>query len=167
MPTPPADLVDAYGRTDYRVRLARDNYATIRIGKPLPEALQALLPEVDAPWGFITAWNPYSEERPCAANRAAQRRLRDALHTQAPASHIFTGMGVGADVDADGKQWREPSLFVAGASFELLDALMLRFGQHAIVRGTGNSLAQLRCACSLEGAGSGPDDQGPSRRPRT
>lgn len=164
MPMPPADLVDAYGRTDYRVRLAWDDYATIRVGKPLPEALQVLLPDVDAPWGFITAWNPYSEERPCAANRAAQRRLRDALRMQAPTSRISAGIGVGA-VDADGKQWREPSLFVAGASFELLDALMLRFGQHAIVRGAGNSLAQLRCACSLEGTGSGPGDRGPSGRP--
>jgi hypothetical protein len=58
-------------------------------------------------------------------------------------------MGVGADADADGRRWREPSLFVAGTSFEWLDALMLRFGQHAIVRGTGNSPAQLRLACSV------------------
>ncbi len=148
MHMPSADLVAAYGRTEYRVRLARGGCATIRVDEPLPEMLQAVLPAADAPWGFVTAWNPYSEKLSREANRSAQRELLKALHGRAPTPRIFAGMGVGAD--ADGRRWREPSLFVAGASFDLLDALMLRFRQHAIVRGSGNSLAQLRWACSLD-----------------
>lgn len=162
MPMPPDDLVEAYERTDYRVRLARGGYAAIRVGKPLPQALQAVLPEADAPWGFITAWNPDSRSRPRKANRAAQRQLLDALRKQASAASIRAGMGVAADVDADGRRWREPSLFVADVPFDLLDTLMLRFGQVAIIRGAGTSPAQLRWA-DLPGK-TGPDrDRNPPR----
>jgi hypothetical protein len=150
MHMPSADLVAAYERTEYRVRLGRGGCATIRVGEPLPETLQAVLPAADAPWGFITAWNPYSEQQSPEANRSAQRELLKALHNRALTPRIFAGMGVGADADADGRRWREPSLFVAGTSFELLDALMLRFEQHAIVRGIGNSPAQLRLTCSVD-----------------
>ena len=157
MPTPPDVLIDAYRRTDYRVRLARGGYATIRVSQPLPESLRVVLPWADAPWGFVTAWNPYSERLSREANRSAQRELLQALRSRAPTPRIFAGVGVGADADATGKRWREPSLFVAGTSFEWLDVLMQRFAQHAIVRGTGSSLAQLRWACLRERTGPAPD----------
>ncbi|HET7359528.1 MAG TPA: DUF3293 domain-containing protein [Rhodanobacteraceae bacterium] len=134
--------MDSYLRSDYRVRLAQGGCASIRVGQPLPAALRATLPDAGAPWGFITAWNPWSTPRPPAVNRTAQRQLLAALRAQVPASCVRAAVGV----DADGKRWREPSLFAAGVAFAVLDALMLRFGQHAIVRGTGAGPAELHWA---------------------
>jgi hypothetical protein len=143
MTMPSAELMDIYLRADYRVRLARGGHVSIRVGEPLPEALRAMLPDADAPWGFITAWNPFSTPQPAAANRTAQRQLLAALCAQVPPSYIHAAVGVGADIDANGQRWREPSLFAAGVPFTVLDALMLRFGQHAIIRATGPTPAEL------------------------
>jgi hypothetical protein len=142
----PASLSDIYLRSEYRVRLARGGYASIRIHRALPTALASYLPEADAPWGFITAWNPRSTPQPRATNRAAQRRLLAALRAQVPDARVCAGVGVADGVDTAGRRWREPSLFAAGVPFAVLDALMLRFGQHAIVRGAGTGSAELRQA---------------------
>jgi hypothetical protein len=137
MTMPSAELMDIYLRADYRVRLARGGHASIRVGEPLPESLRAMLPDADAPWGFITAWNPFSTPQSPVTNRGAQRQLLAALRAQVPASCMHAAVGVGADIDANGQHWREPSLFAANVPFVLLDALMLHFGQHAIIRATG------------------------------
>lgn len=121
----------------YRVRLARGGYATIRVGKPLPGELAALLPEKDACWAFITAWNPHGTLRSRKANRKAQRALVDTLHNRYPAARWHAGCGT---LD----NWREPSLFVTGLSESALDELMHRFGQLAVVSGCGNEPAVLR-----------------------
>jgi hypothetical protein len=143
---PSAELIAIYKRADYRVRLPRGGHASIRVGEPLPESLRAMLPDADAPWGFITAWNPFSTPQSPAANRAAQRQLLATLRGQAPASCIHAAVGVGADIDTNGQRWREPSLFAAGVPFTVLDALMLHFGQHAIIRATSSAPAQLHWA---------------------
>lgn len=135
---PPAHpLEDIFRQADYRVRLSRGGYASIRIGQPLPAALHCLLPEPGAGWGFITAWNPRGKPRERADNRIAQRELRDTLRREHPASRLRAGIGTLGP-------WREPSLFVAGIDAAALDALMLRHDQLAVVHGIGVRPAGLR-----------------------
>ena len=124
----------AWRETGYRVRLPRGGFAVIRIGAPLPDALHDFLRSESESWGFITAWNPRARFEPRASNRPRQRELRDALRASNARCHA--GIGVGTE-------WREPSLFVAGLDFDTLDALARRFGQAAIVRGTGFGIAEL------------------------
>lgn len=117
-------LLAAYLATDYRVRLARGGWASIRVGAPLPAALAALTGE--RPWGFLTAWNPASSPLPRQQNRQAQRALLAALRELPGTVEIRAGVGIDAG-------WREASLFVIGPGVAALDALARRFGQHAYV----------------------------------
>ena len=121
-------LLAAYLATDYRVRLARGGWASIRIGAPLPAVLAALTGE--QPWGFLTAWNPGSSPLPRQTNRLAQRALLAALRELSDTAWIRAGLGVGTG-------WREASLFVTGPGTATLDALAQHFGQHAYVHGPG------------------------------
>jgi hypothetical protein len=120
--------------TEYRVRLPRGGYAAIRVGVPLPDPLREFLDNENETWGFITAWNPHARPAPREFNCARQRELRDTL--RASNARYRGGIGVGA-------AWREPSLFVTGLDSEALDTLARRFGQAAIVRGSGFGAAEL------------------------
>jgi len=139
MSTSRDELTALYERTQYRVRLARGGHAVIRIHQPLPAALHTLLPDPDAIWTFITAWNPRSQHRPVAVNRMRQRQLLARLRQLEPVPRITTGVGVAED-----GQWREASLFVAGIPMTSVDALMREFQQHAAVCGRGHERARLR-----------------------
>lgn len=131
-----AALLPAYRATDYRVRLPRGGWATIRINASLPAALHAL---IDVwPWAFVTAWNPRSRLVPRDANRRAQRELLAALRALPETAAILPACGVGPD------GWREPSLFVIGPDTDRLDALMHQHGQNAYVHGHGRDVAMLR-----------------------
>jgi hypothetical protein len=136
----PPEALRAFRDTEYRVRLPRGGWAVIRIGAPLPRVLHGLLRDEAGPWGFITAWNPLAQRIPRARNRERQRALRAALLDRG--ARLCAGVGAGAD---DGENaWRESSLFVTGLDFAALDELGRRFGQAAIVRGTGGGPAELR-----------------------
>jgi hypothetical protein len=129
-------LLAAYRATEYRVRLPGGGWAAIRIGAPPPAALRTL---IDArPWGFITAWNPYSRPLPRDANRLAQRALLAELRALPDIAAIRAGCGAGPD------GWREPSLFVSGARTGALDTLARRYEQNAYVHGHGAAPARLR-----------------------
>lgn len=133
------DLLAAYQATDYRVRLARGGYASIRVGHALPAELQ---PIVDGHhWGFITAWNPESQPLPRQPNRHAQHLLLRALRGEPGTIAVYAAMGVAGD-----GQWREPSLFVVGPELQQLDPLAQRFGQNAYLHGHGDGPAVLRWA---------------------
>ncbi|HET6632748.1 MAG TPA: DUF3293 domain-containing protein [Rhodanobacteraceae bacterium] len=131
------ELRDTYLASDYRVRLPRGGYASIRIGQPLPAALRACLRYDDEAWAFVTAWNPRSRPQPRAANRRAQRGLLAALRAMTPPPRIRAAIGVGTD------GWREPSLWLAGVELAALDILMRRHAQNAIVRGHAAGPAEL------------------------
>lgn len=148
MPSP-HPLQEVFLRTTYRVRLPRGGYAAIRVGEPLPDALLQLLPDAGASWGFITACNPYGQTRPRQSNRRAMRALRDAFRECAPAAVLRAGHGTLGT-------WREPSLFASGVSFEMLDVLMQRFEQLAIVHGNGAGPARLHWSPWLEHGGPEP-----------
>ncbi len=130
-------LLAAYRATTYRVRLARGGWAGIRIDQPLPAELSVLARTL--PWGFITAWNPFSEPLPRPKNRVAQHGLLNALRALPEAVAVYPGMGVSRD-----DQWKEPSFWVLGPSMATLDALGRQFGQWAYIHGEGDSPAQLR-----------------------
>lgn len=136
-------LQEVFLRTSYRVRLPRGGSAVIRVDEALPEALWPLLPGTDAPWGFITACNPRGRTRPPSINRRAMRALRDALRQQAPDAILRAGCGVLGG-------WRESSMFAAGVPFDVLEQLMMRFDQLAIVRGRGRGPARLHWSPWLE-----------------
>ncbi|WP_430389380.1 DUF3293 domain-containing protein [Dyella sp. 20L07] len=130
-------LLAAYRATDYRVRLTNGGWASIRIGKPLPDAIQSFVRQRH--WGFITAWNPRSQQQPRRTNRHSQRELLQAIRAQAEVNAIYPGLGVGGD-----NRWKEPSFFVIGPNTEVFDRLGQRFDQNAYVYGQGESPAQLR-----------------------
>lgn len=129
------DLATVFRDTDYRVRLAGGGHASIRIGRPLPPALRPLV-AADTHWAFVTAWNPRARYRPRAANRTAQRALLEALRAAPGTERILAGIGIGRD-------WREPGLFAIGTPLAVLDALLRRFDQVAMVVGVGHDNAGL------------------------
>lgn len=137
MPIPP-ETQRAFLDTEYRVRRPQGGCAVIRVGEPLPRALQGLLRDEREPWSFITAWNPFARPAPRALNRTRQRELLSALRECGGTVRLGVGVGPGE------KAWREPSLFVIGPDFDALDALGRRFEQFALVRGIGHGIAELR-----------------------
>ena len=129
------ELLKAYRRSAYRVRLSSGGAAVIRIGEPLPVALRSFAEDRD--WGFITAWNPRSKPQSPAANRKAQRRLLADLRADASLDvHPALGMGTGG--------WREPSLWIVGIAPDTLERLGERYGQNAWLSGHGAGPAELR-----------------------
>ena len=127
-------LLDAYRRSEYRVRLARGGAAVIRVGEPLPPALRALAG--DRGWGFLTAWNPGSQPQSATDNRAAERRLLADVGAL-PGVVIHPAYGVGTD------GWREPSFWLVGIERTTLEELGQRYRQRAWLYGVNNGPAQL------------------------
>jgi len=130
-------LLAAYRATDYRVRLARGGWATIHIDQPLPAELRDLARHL--PWGFITAWHPFSKPVPRPDNRIAQRALLAALRALPETMVVRAGMGASHE-----GAWKEASLWVTGPDVPALDALAHQFGQVGYVHGKGATPAQLR-----------------------
>jgi Protein of unknown function (DUF3293) len=128
-------LIDAFRATDYLVCLDEVTWASIHVDQPLPAPLQALVGTRS--WGFITAWNPRSQECSPEDNLVAQRELLAALRAWQDAV-VYPAVGVGAS------GWCEPSLFVIGPDLSTLDALGQRYRQNAYVHGHGLEVARLR-----------------------
>lgn len=129
------DLLKAYCRSAYRVRLPSGGAAVMRIGEPLPVALRPLAGNRD--WGFLTAWNPRSQPQSPAANRQAQRRLLADLRAERGLV-IHPALGIGTD------GWREPSFWIVGIDADALERLGERYGQIGWLQGHGTAAAQLR-----------------------
>lgn len=128
-----ATLIALYRSTHYDVRLNGGRRITLRVGSDCPD-----LPiESNERWGFITAWNPFSEPRPASDNRAAQRELFDALKRSSRVLLPAVGR-------IPGEPWREPALFAGGISLDELDRLARTFRQNAIVTGRGHGVGSLR-----------------------
>lgn len=130
-------LLAAYRAAEYRVRLARGGWVTIHIGQPLPAELRDF--SRNLPWGFITAWHPFSRPVQRPDNRIAQRALLTALRALPETMVIRGGLGTSHD-----GPWKEASLWVVGPDVPALDALARRFGQMGYVHGDGTTPAQLR-----------------------
>jgi hypothetical protein len=128
-------IIQAYRATDYRVHAAEP--FTLRIDETcvecdaLMEALQA------ATAAYLTAWNPYSQQRLSAENTRAQEELSAELAVESIA--VLAGEGVGRI----GAWPPEPSVFALGVSRDKAVSLAQKYQQNAFVwieRGTAAEL---------------------------
>ena len=129
------ELLKAYRRSAYRVRLGSGGAAIIRIDEPLPVALRPLAG--NRGWGFFTAWNPRSRPLSARTNREAQRHLWANLRADASLD-VHPALGKGTD------GWREPSFWIVGIAPDALERLGDRYGQNAWLSGHGAGVAKLR-----------------------
>lgn len=128
-------LIATYRAADYRVRLPKGGWASIRVDATVPAALRAWIGPHN--WAFITAWNPFSQVQPRSDNRAAQHALLAALRKLRNTLFIRPAIGVG-------REWREPSFFVVGPLLAEMDGLAQQFRQNAYVHGLAEGYARLR-----------------------
>lgn len=114
-------LMQAYLDADYRWELD-GHWHALQIGAPASD-LEAAFPD-SAAFGLLSAWNPYSVERPEHVNRLADESLNATLLASGAA--FRPGFS-----SARNRLWREPSWLVAGMSMSDFDNAARRFGQLA------------------------------------
>ena len=132
----PTQLLDIYRATSYDARLPGGARSSLKIGKPVPEALRVWVRR-DWPLLFISACNPHSKELAAVDNRDRTRNLLSRLDR----SRLRRLVGVGR---ATHPAWRETSFLVAGLSLEAADRLAIEFGQNAIVVAVNPISTRLR-----------------------
>jgi hypothetical protein len=129
-----ASLVQAYHAADYRWELD---------GRWLPLAIGAVPVELESAFplarnfGLLSAWNPYSVERPEPENRADDEALGTALAD----SGLAHRPGFSS---ARNRSWREPSWVVMDMPVAEFDALARRFRQLATVHSSRGEPMRLR-----------------------
>lgn len=129
-----ASLLAAYLAARYEVRGPRKRLR-LRIGRPAPQALAALLPAGD--WTLLTAWNPGSRVVPEADNLDADATLQadlDALGLRRLPAAGNDGAG----------QWHEPGWLVADLGSTRADALARRYGQAGVLHWKAGDPVRLR-----------------------
>lgn len=131
-------LIEAYHAAVYEVRLPGGRRCRLPLQQALPPALQHWLGRQPL-CALITAWNPRSRRASAAANRAAQHRLLQELHTAG--LRWLPGVGRSAGPPP---RWREASLLVAAPELELIDILALRHAQSAVVLAHRHGPTRLR-----------------------
>lgn len=139
---PDPALEAAYRATSYLVHLPGTGAVSIRVDGPLPDRLTGLAG--DAPWAFLTAWNPGSIPQSRPANEAAMASLQARLKIT-PGLRVFHGTGhTDRNTGRPGAAWQpEPSLWVVGITEADALALAAEYGQRAIVVGEGTGPARL------------------------
>lgn len=122
----PAELVEAYKRTQYRA-FADSGEIVLRIGEPSRAAAQLVGAAGASGGAFITAENPLSVQLPAAENAVRQGELRkDLLKLGAS---VFEGAGQGDD-----PSWpAEASYAAIGISREQACELGRKYQQNAII----------------------------------
>ena len=122
----PAELVEAYKRTQYRA-FADSGEIVLRIGEPSSAAAQLVRAAGAAGGAFITAENPFSEQLTATDNAVRQDQLRDDL-VKLGAS-VIEGAGQGDD-----PSWpAEASYAAIGIGREQACELGRKYQQNAIV----------------------------------
>lgn len=128
-------LLAAYRATRWEVRL-EEQTLELRVGRPAP------LPPALRPAAVLTAWNPASELRSPARNRAAQRRLRAELDGLGLALLPARARGTGPDADL----WDEPGFLACAAPLAAVTDLAGRYGQNAILWIGDRGVPELRAS---------------------
>lgn len=119
------DLLAAYMATDFKV--LEPWPFVLRVGH-ISQALVDLYGQIDVECaGFLTAWNPYSNETSFEENELAQQSLIQRLSYEG--YPFLKALGVDPSGDWPG----EDSVFVPGLDFERAKLLGTEFGQNAIV----------------------------------
>jgi hypothetical protein len=129
-----SELIRAYLDAEYRWELDGD-WLNLRIGASAKDVVRRY-PEARQ-FGLLTAWDPYSIERPEAVNRAADEALqRNLLDT----GRIFRP----AFSSATNRSWREPSWLVVDLPLATFDALSRRYKQLATLHWTAQGAVRMR-----------------------
>jgi hypothetical protein len=129
-----ASLLQSYHAADYRWEL-NGRWHAMSIGEAAPSLEQAF-PEATS-FGLLSAWNPYSVERPETVNRAEDARL----HAQLEESGLVFRAAFSA---ARNRTWREPSWIVMDMPVDAFDALARNHGQLATVHARRGEPVRLR-----------------------
>ena len=129
-----AELTRAYLAAEYRWELDGD-WLNLHLGEPAP-VINRRFPDA-AQFGLLSAWNPYSIQRPEAVNHAADDALQQDL---LDSGRVFRP----AFSSAVNRSWREPSWLVIDIPFVELDALSRRYGQLATLYSTAQGAVRMR-----------------------
>ena len=129
-----ASLLQAYHAADYRWELD-GQWHSVTIGETAP-LLDAAFPRATR-FGLLSAWNPYSVERPESVNREQDARLQRQLEASGlPFRAAFSA--------ARNRSWREPSWMVLDMPVDAFDALARAHGQLATVHASRGEPVRLR-----------------------
>ena len=120
------DKIKAFENTNYLVHSKVGSFA-LRVGEYSAELSKIYQASNQVCGAFVTAYNPYSEQRDEASNRAAQSRLNEHLRAVAPL--ILEGEGK----DPEGKWPGEPSYFALGIDEVASRLIGQQFHQDAII----------------------------------
>lgn len=132
----PADLVEAYKRTQYLVH-SEDGTFALRIGQQSKEMADLIQSEQAIGGAFITAENPFSRALSATENKARQDRLREDLIGLGVA--VIEGAGQGED-----PAWpAEASWAAIGISRDQARDLGIKYQQNAIVWIDASGTAEL------------------------
>ena len=129
------ELVAAYEATDFQV-LSLQPF-TLRIGKKSRDLWSAYSKFGVATAGFITAWNPLSQETNEVLNAANQAEL--VRRVAALGFSSWDGLGIDPSGDWPG----EPSIFVLGIERDDTVSLGIEFRQNAVVWAGADAIPRL------------------------
>lgn len=120
------DLEKHYLDTTYSIFIDEERY-DIKIGKPLPSAIQKLL-NSEKSAAILTAWNPQSQLLSSNENKTRNNELNSSLSKYS----VFNAIGQGSGLSD--KSWpAEESYFIPGIKEEEANKLAVEYGQYAYV----------------------------------
>jgi hypothetical protein len=132
----PADMVEAYKRTQYLVQ-SEDGTIALRVGHQSKEMADLIQSAQAIGGAFITAENPFSRALSANENKARQDRLREDLIGLGAA--VIAGAGQGED-----PAWpAEASWAAIGISRDQARELGIKYQQNAIVWIDASGTAEL------------------------
>ena len=140
------EQIAAYTSTNYEVHGASGLTAVVRIGQPLPEALQS---EIGAGHSVsvVTAWNPFSGRLSDPDANRKRNEARNALLKQDLEQRCLISLkAVGWDGQMSQPSedaWHEWSLAVLDVDRATLDELLVTHEQNAVVYVPAGGLAEL------------------------
>ncbi|MGK0390157.1 MAG: hypothetical protein ACI94Y_002908 [Maribacter sp.] len=130
----PKDLIDSYLATEYWV--STQPPFCIKVQEENNYLFDFLEKNKYQSWGFITAWNPYSQEKSLEENNHQNLLLEKEI-----IGHSFDYF------PAEGRlgEWLEKSFFVLGISREEVVLLGKKFGQNAVLFGNLEEVELVFC----------------------
>ena len=131
----PSDLIEAYRATLFTVLEPRP--LTLRVDHHSAELAELFKEMGVSSAGYLTAWNPYSDETSAAGNEAAQLSLIRSLSLEGYPTLKALG------VDPAGEWPGEESVFVPALDVERAKSLGVEFGQNAIVWAGSDAVPKL------------------------
>lgn len=129
-------LVESYQQAVYWCELP-ERYLAIHIGQMHPTLDSVLARLAIDEWAYITAFNPFSQQRRPQQNRAMNHQLADELHRH---GYMYWH---GSGVDLAGVWPPEASFLVLGIDRVVACDFARKYNQNAIVVGHSGEAAEL------------------------